>query len=194
MTERNIAMMIDTETLGLRPDSVVLQIGICVADLDEGKMLVHPYALHGDPHEQADRHIDISTVHWWMQQDRGVAEGVFKAGTRAEYARSAEWIFNHIKILIACKNITSVWAGPAMFDLPLLTDLWRHRKPWHFTAERCFRTLRTTLDPRGELAPPASEQQHDAAADAQWQMEYLMRLWQANGLKAPRYMEDQRTW
>jgi hypothetical protein len=69
-----------------------------------------------------------------------------------------------------------VWASPAMFDLPILTSLWGGNKPWSYSRERCLMTLRSHVDPRGELRPPENTKAHDGAADAEWQMNYLLAL------------------
>ena len=167
---RNTAMMLDIETLGLNPDSYVTQIGVCVADLDSRKFMVEPTNFW-TTQEQPGK-MDFGTIQWWMQQDRKVAESVFNAKVARN---SAEDVFAYLKGMCSAYQCT-VWASPAMFDLPILTHYFGGRKPWKYNDERCLMTLYKLLDPQRGLAPPKNEMAHDAASDARWQMEYLFNL------------------
>lgn len=175
------AMMIDLETLSLRPDAFVLQAGICVANLDTGHILTPAYNVWLKSDGQEGRHIDRSTVGWWTSQDPMVANGVFNAQD-PEYLWDSEKLFQHLTFMMVAKDVQTVWAGPGMFDLPVLTSLWQGRKPWNYGQERCFMTLRKALDPDNHYIPDPNEKAHDAAADAEWQMQWLMGIY-ANVLR-----------
>lgn len=171
-----IAMMIDIETLSLRPDAYVTQVGYCVANLGTGEYLQNPHAwLLGDSGQQG-RHKDTDTIRWWLQQDREVAASVFgDSKSRREYPLTTLGMFHG---LVEEYKVEEVWASPAMFDLPILTSLWRGEKPWKYNQERCLMTLYKRIDPDGTLQPPPNQAHHDAAADAKWQMDYLINLHQ----------------
>lgn len=169
-----IALMIDIETLSLRPDAYVTQVGYCVANLDTGEYLAHPTAVWLGDVGQYDRHKDTATIRWWMQQDKDVAAGVF--GSDDTVRLHPFNLFDDLAAHITEGGVEEVWASPAMFDLPILTGLWDGLKPWKYNQERCMMTLYKRIDPHGVLAPPSRENHHDAAADALWQMEYLTRL------------------
>lgn len=175
-TEREIALMLDIETLSLRPDAVILQVGYCVADLASGEYLRHPTSIHLDAEAQisAGRAVDFETVRWWLGQDKTVADGVFNAPGARQYTAGAH--FELQRVVQACE-VKTVWAAPAMFDLPTLTHAWKGRKPWGYRQERDMKTLAAVLDPHGKLKPEPNGRAHDAAADAGWQMDYLIRLW-----------------
>lgn len=168
-------MMIDLETLSLRPDAFVVQVGIALADLERGNDIDLPTSIWLSEKEQQNRHIDFDTVRWWINQGSDVRKSVFKV-QHPQYMRSPSWLFSHIAYLVQVHEIEEVWASPAMFDLPVLTHLWEGRKPWEYHQERCMMTLRALVDPNRELAPPPNPMLHDAAADAQWQLQYLKRL------------------
>lgn len=170
-TERNVAMMLDIETLALSTDAYVTQIGVCVADLDTREYLVDPVNFW--PNIGTGGKIDYSTVSWWMQQDRKVAESVF---SKDAMRSSPDAIFAELRELYLEHKCT-VWGSPAMFDLPIMTNFFGNKKPWKYNDERDMMTLYKLLDPRGSIAPPPNEMAHNAAADAKWQMEYLFRLW-----------------
>lgn len=165
------AVMIDTETLGLNPDALVLQIGYCVADLDSGHYLVKPVTLNLHNHEQPTRDIDAGTVRWWLQQDKKVFDSVFFP---TEYRSLADVKAELVGVVSSYGNNVTVWAKPAMFDLPLVKSLfacslWSHRK------ERDMQTVIAMLDPDRKLVPP-NNMAHNAGADAAWQMDYLLAL------------------
>lgn len=71
-----------------------------------------------------------------------------------------------------------------MFDLPILTNLF-HVKPWSYSNERCFRTVRAILDPDYRLAPPFEGTPHNAANDAANQIAYLVTLQELVGPGVP---------
>ena len=167
------AMMIDIETLSLNPTAYVTQIGFCVADLETGEYLVQPRSIW--PEDSQNGEIDINTVSWWMQQDKSVARNVFVKPAEKTPVASARTFLTALVEKYDC----TVWASPAMFDLPILTNLFGGRKPWKYYNERCLMTLYKLVDPQGKLRLPANGAEHDAAADAKWQMDYLLALWRA---------------
>lgn len=167
------ALMIDIETLALSPQAAVTQVGFCCADVETRLYTVPAHALLLNPNDQK-REIDFGTVQWWMQQDRSVAAGVFSTkATRVHHDHA----FNVLQSIVREHENCEVWASPAMFDLPILTSLWGGKKPWSYTMERDLMTLYKLLDPDKQLRPKDNACAHDAAADAHWQMEYLMNLW-----------------
>ena len=167
------ALMIDIETLSLRPTAFVTQVGCCVADLDTGEYLLVPTTVLL-PDNQPGSHLDVPTIRWWMGQDKVVAKGVF--GTDASDRWHPDAVFKLFADVVAKYAVDEVWASPAMFDLPILTHMWGGRKPWKYNQERCMMTLYKRIDPDSVLAPPPNEAHHDAGADAKWQMDYLINL------------------
>lgn len=170
-----IALMIDIETLGLGMRSVVTQVGYVVGNLATGEVYAGPFDIWMDAYEQRDRQIDFDTVRWWMKQDRAVQDAVLDTPEGVPRC-SAEQVFVMFKELVA-HHSCDVWASPAMFDLSILTDLFGGKKPWSYDMERDMMTVRRWVDPDRKLAPPENDQQHLASADAQWQFDYLCKLY-----------------
>lgn len=164
------ALMIDIETLSLRPDAFVTQVGYVVADLDTGKQFLPPTNLWLTDDQTGDK--DMDTIRWWMTQEKAVAKTVFDAKTRT----TPDGVFSVFKGLVDHLPGLTVWGSPAMFDLPILTSMWGGRKPWKYNMERDMMTLYKELDPHGLLKPPPNNMAHDAASDAAWQMDYLLAL------------------
>lgn len=183
-----LALMIDTETLSLRPTAHVVQVGWCVANRDTGKYLEPPQALWPMADQQAERTRDYDTITWWLRQDRAVADSVFRPpiGSAVTVGGLFDLFQQKVYDYAGRGAELTVWAKPAMMDLPLLTDLWGGRKPWHFHAERCLQTYIREYDPEATLAPPPCGPAHNASADADYQMRYLLAIDAARAAKAPK--------
>lgn len=180
------AIMIDIETLGLRVDSAIVQIGVCAADLRTGEYLVAPLNWWVNPLE--DAYVDIDTVRWWMQQSDAARTAVFgMEGIAVAPISSVYWQLHDVyqNILGGQDAGVTVWASPAMFDLPMLTQTFsralnqRDAKPWPYYMERDLMTLYKMLDPEKKLKP-TNPVEHDAASDAKAQMDHLIAIFQAN--------------
>jgi 3' exoribonuclease, RNase T-like len=171
------ALMIDTETLSLRPDAVVVQVGLVKADLDTGEILLPPTGVYPCTDLQQGRHVEVSTVMWWMEQDRAVQKSVFldDEAKRTVTLVTPAGLFDTIAAHI--DDQTTVWAWPSTFDMPLLANLFGGKTPWKYNRVRDLKTLAHTLDPDGELKPGENPAAHNAVADADWQMRYLLTLW-----------------
>lgn len=177
----DIAIALDTETLSLKPTAYVAQVGVAVANLTLGRVLYMPANFYVRDEDQVGRDIEPDTVRWWLHQNPAVIASVHNPV--ASVTMSAEDLYTRIHQLMQeftqVDDRVTVWAGPAAFDLPLLKDLFGGKTPWHYRQERCFSTLWRTMDPEKKLAPPANELAHNAAADVDWMVRYLLRLWPA---------------
>lgn len=166
------ALMIDIETLSLRPDAHVTQIGYVLADTISGEVLLPARNLWVAV-DQGVRDINLGTVRWWLKQDSKVIRSVLAP---TDPRVTPDEAFDILKGVVDASPGVTVWGSPAMFDLPILTSLWGGRKPWKYNFERDMMTLYKLLDPAGQLQPPHNDMGHDAASDALWQMNYLVRL------------------
>lgn len=166
------ALMIDNETLSLRPDALLLQVGVGMVDLDTGDVLYPPTNFWLQDEDQGERHMDPATVRWWMQQKPEVIASVAHPVSSSILPVGALW-----DRFVDLRPDT-VWAAPAAFDLPQIRSFFRGRTPWTYKQERCLSTLWRALDPDKKLAPPDNPLAHNAASDVDWQMRYLVALWQ----------------
>ena len=176
---KRYALMIDLETLSTRPTAFVTQIGWVLYDFDKRETLIHgTYGVHADGQEHA--HICPSTLKWWSEQSKQAQDAVF--GDTYPTIHPTH-LFDHLQGIIQLYD-PLVWAAPAMFDLPILTNLF-HVKPWSYSNERCFRTVRAILDPDYRLAPSFEGTPHNAADDAANQIAYLVALQELVGPGVP---------
>ena len=178
------AIMFDVETLSTKPNAYVTQIGFCAAILETREYLLAPRSFLTIylPVEQKNADIEFETVAWWVQQKDAITHEIFVESNAKRRHRFG--IFEDLQVLInGLGTGTTIWASPAMFDMPVLFNYFNGRA-WNYRVERDLKTLACTFDPDGNLKPPPNPLKHNAAADAGWQMEYLMNLWAVLPVKA----------
>lgn len=172
-----IEVMIDLETLGTQPGSVVMSVG-AVASNDA--VYLQPVSIKDQLY--AGLTVDPSTLAWWKQQSREAWE-VSSSGRAAlseSLADFANWLMD---LRRGSENSATgeklrLWGDSASFDLTLLTCVYRAANvpvPWNYREECCYRTLRNVLSSE----KPAAKLQHDALSDARAQMEHLMQMLQS---------------
>lgn len=181
--------MLDLETLGVKPGSVILSIGAVLFD-PHGAVEPRVYDLGGGPvvnpihatfhaflnaQEQTDRRdfggglVDGDTVMWWIGQSDAARTAMLEGQKNTQPVLGvlvdfAQWL---------CKGrVENIWCHGATFDAPLLQALYESYRlpvPWKF---RCVRDTRTVFDlagrPIGSFGTPDGVS-HDALSDAIWQ-------------------------
>lgn len=188
-------VMIDLETMGLKPGSVVLSIGAVLFDHECDDPWV------GKENQQFHVRLDTDTQHgvglrtnpdtalWWMGQSKE-AQDAFLAlepvDPRQALAMFADWLIEHVEEEDDNGLLkVEAWGNGANFDPPMLREVYEAlalRCPWGWFNERCYRTERKTLkrlltkvDIR--YAEPVLEGvQHDALTDAVHQANVLCSL------------------
>lgn len=171
----NIVVMLDLETLSLRPDAYVTQCGVVVGDLEAQTVLFGPQNYWLTDFGQEARHKDIDTIRWWMGQDREVAKSVFSPPDDIRRI-TPETLFDNLCAIMGQYPNATVWASPAMYDLPILMSLFGGRKAWSYRVERDLMTLYKDQDPDKKFKPADNMTAHNAASDALWQLQYLFAL------------------
>ena len=106
--------MIDTETLAVGNDAVVLTIG----------------AVKFNPFED--------TLAWWGKQDKEVRDAAFSEDDRVTVSEALDIISKWTS------DINKIWCQGPSFDFPLMYDLYNMYEkpvPWKFWLERDSRTV-----------------------------------------------------
>lgn len=156
-------LMIDIETLGTAPGSVILSIGAVAFDAESGEFGEEFYAAI-DPQSAvaAGLTMDVSTLKWWMEQSEDARSAAF----------SGFWVLgpalNVFGTFVRRVGATRVWAKPPSFDLVLLESAFRAcsmETPWHYKTPRDCRTL---FDLTGATQPDVGTA-HNALDDAKSQ-------------------------
>jgi hypothetical protein len=168
-------IMIDIETLGTRPGSVITQIG--VAQFDKVKIQNSWSSFVAvDPQVERGAKIDVDTLRWWLARPEGLANQLAK---RPISTTKPEHVLQELSDLV--RPCVGVWANSPSFDLVLLEDLYRRFEmpvPWQYAQAR---DQRTALVMRGytrasDVLKSNPDKAHDAGYDARYQAEVIRRI------------------
>lgn len=156
-------LMIDIETLGTAPGSVILSIGAVTFNAEAGTLGAEFYSAI-DPRSAVDAglRMDISTLKWWMTQSDDARSAVFAGNQPLDCA------LREFSDFTREVDASRVWAKPPSFDLVLLEAAFkacRLHVPWHY---RSLRDVRTLLDFTG-TRPTYVGTAHNALDDARSQ-------------------------
>lgn len=83
-------LMIDFETLSLKPNAVILQFGAVAFNPDTGA-IIDTFFANVDPRNQPGRDIDANTVLWWFAQDEAARGTILDATKAADAVLSDEY-------------------------------------------------------------------------------------------------------
>lgn len=175
--------MVDLETFGTTPRSVVLSIGIVAFDVREMAITgaYHTILERDQQIRTLQREVNQSTLEWWDRQ-----------GTEARKLLDAP---SHERVPLedALVEVTEfmhgtqgVWGNGAAFDNVILASLFDDvglERPWAFWQDRCFRTLKHIAGNHGMLKPPFTGVPHNALHDALNQFEHLREIVKAMNLR-----------
>lgn len=190
-------IMVDLETWGVEPYSIITQIGACVFDpyeRDPDKRIKQSFEVCVDPigYQKIGGRVSADTVCWWMQDAQHDARESWLKTLKFEpalaWAGLMEWLEHCENALKAedkdlqVKNL--YWGNGADFDMPLLTQmakLLNVETPWKFTDMRCFRTLKN-LSGNIDYRPDHNKLSHTALGDALYQAHWAANIVQARTL------------
>jgi hypothetical protein len=162
--------MLDLETLGTRPGSIIISIG--ATKFDERGTYGTPFYMRIDMQSCVDAGllIDVDTIKWWMKQSDEA---------RAEFQKES------FDLTTALENFTfwadypgaviELWGNGANFDNALLKAAYDKvglTAPWKFWNDRCYRTLKS-MYPHIKM-PKREGTHHNALDDAISQVNHLI--------------------
>ena len=158
-------VMIDLETVSVRPDCVILSIGAVLFD-PHGDGVVDKLDIKPDVDEQIalGRYVDPSTINWWATQSKAAQDEAFSVGDRIPFRDAIEQVrkfsWNH----------RAVWSNGAVFDIVIMENCFRQlamNTPWEFWKARDTRTLYEIADV--SLKDGGHVTSHKAVEDAERQ-------------------------
>ena len=181
MKERDL--MIDIETLGTSPDSVVLSVGM-VRFNPVSLSVAEAHCFSIDIQAQLDigRKINGGTLIWWMDKPEKalmLREQIAPSGTPPldiEKALSA--------IHSVAKKAHRIWGNGVGFDNTIIHSLGRDFAAfdvWPYWNDRCFRTFARLFDPEAKLRPAQAD--HNPLEDAKLQMRWMAAIVEQHGLQ-----------
>ena len=170
-------LMIDTETAGMPPTGALMSIGAVFFDLHT--QTVGPSfnrTIHLASSVKHGGTIDPGTVLWWLRQGDAARKAVAYGGEPLDLVLTefSSWIAQTCR-----REDVRPWGNGASFDLTIVGSAYKRlglQTPWHFTNERCFRTIRNQhptveydTDEKGTGA-------HNALIDAVFQAKHLFAI------------------
>lgn len=175
-------LMIDVETLGTRPGSVVTNIGVVAFAMPEADVNV-PFIDTGmeiplNPQEQIDLgfKVDWDTIRWWMAQSREAQALLPKVGFSLEVGLTL------LREYVSRWDVEGVWGNGPDFDLTAMNILFENADiacPWKYNKGRDCRTLADVIQYglSDEVIRPKPAIAHSALSDARAQALWVQRMW-----------------
>lgn len=164
-----MGVMLDLETLGTKPGSIILSIGACTMD---GRFTYHQL-LKLDEQVNRGMTLDPSTVLWWMAQSDAAREAQTETKRPVSNRMHPSAALSAFKLWFAEHGGNGeIWGHGSNFDIPLIEALFRAfdiTHPWKYNAVRDTRTVFALVGKKmGDFGTP-NPLAHDALSDAIYQ-------------------------
>jgi hypothetical protein len=177
-------LMIDLETMGLKPEAPIVSIGAVFFNPATGEMGQKFYtAIKLESAMEMGAIPEGDTVRWWLTQSQEAREAI--SGNDASDINTALIEFSSF-ISRNCDNpkYLKVWGNGANFDNVIIRRSYERSCldcPWHFSGDSDVRTIvllgrQLGFDPKRDL--PFDGVAHNALADAIHQAKYVSAIWQ----------------
>lgn len=171
-------VMLDLETWGVQPFSVITMIGAVHFDPNSDK-LMDSFEVAVDPisSQKAGLRIDADTVAWWMDPERDAPRKTWFEMLKFELPIALDGFEQWLDTFCPDPEERVIWGNGSDFDNALLRQAYRvanREAPWEFRKDRCFRTLKG-LSPV-DLKPSRMEAAHTALADATFQAQWAQNI------------------
>lgn len=171
-------IMLDLETLGTAPGSVILSIGAVHFGRGEIHDVFHQHVRVGSSVSEGLQ-MDGATVLWWLGQSDAARAALLDGQKKSsELTQVLSELFQWCagKVDDEFQHLC-IWGNGASFDCAVLAAAYRacHLPlPWKYSGERCYRTVKA-LHPE---VPEESREgiHHNALDDAKHQARHLMKL------------------
>lgn len=170
-------IMIDLETLGTCPGSIILSIGAVRFDLDHGVTGEFYTNINVKDSQRHGLKLDASTVVWWMTQSDEARKALASAKRPLRDALEGftEWArpedFSGL-----LEPIDELWGNGSDFDNALLARAYEATGmvvPWSYRANRCYRTM-WSMFPQIPFIKPTTA--HNSLEDARAQAIHLRKI------------------
>lgn len=177
--------MIDIETLGTRPGSVIVSIGAVPFDPVAGTIGEGGFHVHIDwaDAQRCGLRIDAETVGWWLQQSDGARLSLMSIDAQSLASALAD-----LATLWDTNRAIHPWSHGAGFDVVLLESAYfacGRKAPWQYNRVMDCRTIYALagVKPKDFFEPGATV--HNALDDARAQARAVIAAYAKLRLAAP---------
>lgn len=169
-------LMIDLETMGTKPNCVVLSLGACFFDIATGKIGDTFYMVFEVEEQKAKgRTIEESTMKWWSMQSNA-AKRVFTD----KKVPVAEVLQKFVEFVQKNGTVSKIypWGNGSTFDISIIENLMEQygvKVPWLFYNVMDLRTF-VRFQAKGIKVPKLEGVNHHALDDAINQAKHVMKF------------------
>lgn len=173
------AVMLDIETLGIKPDSVILTLGAVKFDPYVPDKISDGLYLRVDVDEQITqgRDVDDETVEWWGKQSDHIREEALGDDNRVSVT---ELIRQLNKFLVA---VDEIWCQGPSFDIVILENLYRQYQTPHNWKYFQIRDSRTLFQVHGDPRDRNAAGLHNALEDCISQARGVQKIYKDLGIQ-----------
>jgi len=161
-------IMIDLETFGTKPGSVIVSLG--AVKFDDRKILEEFYErIDAESCTKLGLKINPATVMFWLTQPDEPRNEICKPGKPLQ-----EVLLNFTQ-WVGTEDL-EVWGNGATFDNVLLScayDVAGLNRPWKYSGDRCYRTVKNLYP---EIEMEREGVLHNALDDARDQAKHLIKI------------------
>lgn len=191
-----VGIMIDSESLGLEPKSVMTQFAFIAFDLDDPDTIIKDdeYYLPIQPQiKPLGRTVNGDTIIWWMQQS-DKARATFKENRGNDYDELVALVQSGIrKISQVIQEVTEAGGEYVMIargsdhDFPMIQSLLDDlgiETPWRYDLKIDLRTImREAGVGKSDVTPAPGLVVHHALSDCRYQIACLVESWRKKNSK-----------
>lgn len=166
-------IMLDLETLGTRPGSVILSIGAVAFDHRTGLGAEFHVKINQRSSERAGLTVDKGTLGWWMRQSPEARALLDETRNGGEPLDSA---LDQFAAFVRQFKDVRIWGCGSSFDGVLLSAAYAtigRTQPWRYVNDRCYRTLKALVP---SIAMERDGVHHSALDDAKSQAVHAMKI------------------
>lgn len=163
-----VDIALDIETLGLRPGSLILSIGMVAFTLQGGEVASFYAEPSKEEQKALGRIVDPDTQRWWNSQNETAQQVLHSPGIPIVDVLTGVGSFLS-RFTSGAYQIGGVWGYGSDFDNAAVQDLSRDAgfgAPWPYGKNRCGRTV---VELAGLPKPPNVGTHHNALDDARFQ-------------------------
>jgi hypothetical protein len=172
-------LMVDIETFGTKPGSVILSIAAVSFDIETGKTeAIFHQNIDLNSSVEKGLKIEANTVLWWLEQSKEAQRTITEVSHRNKLPNVLKlfgmWISDYFP-----KDVR-IWGNSARFDLGILEaayDACNLRLPWNHYSECDVRTL-VMFAPQIKKETQFIGVKHNPIDDCKHQIRYCCEIYQ----------------